>query len=93
MHNSYKYAGCVLGGVLSLQAAELFAQERRSVGLEEIIVTAQKREESLTDVPMSVSALSAETMENRQLNSLADLANSVRVFKTLCQPTSFHKLM
>ena len=51
MHNIYKCAGCVLGGVLSLQSAGLLAQERRSVGLEEIIVTAQKCEESLTDVP------------------------------------------
>ncbi len=32
--------------------------------LEEVIVTAQKRAQSLQDVPMSVSALSSDTMTN-----------------------------
>jgi|TARA_B100002003_G_scaffold146783_2_gene135881 outer membrane receptor protein involved in Fe transport len=45
--------------------------------LEEIIVTAQKREQSLQDVPISVSAVSGETIENRSINSLSDLSRSV----------------
>lgn len=41
--------------------------------LEEIIVTAQKREEALQDVPIAISALSADTMEKQGINNLNDL--------------------
>ena len=41
--------------------------------LEEITVTARKREESLLDVPLSISAFSADKIETMALNHLADL--------------------
>ena len=41
--------------------------------LEEIIVTARKREESLLDVPLSISAFSADKIETMALNHLVDL--------------------
>ena len=37
--------------------------ENAGGGLEEILVTAQKRSQSLQDVPISVSVLSAQTIE------------------------------
>ncbi|NWG52597.1 MAG: TonB-dependent receptor [Hydrogenophilaceae bacterium] len=40
---------------------------------EEIIVTAQRREEALQDVPLSVSAISAENLAVRGVDSLSDL--------------------
>ena len=40
-----------------------------------IIVTAQRRDEALEDVPMSVSLLSADTLANAGVNSVQDLAN------------------
>ena len=42
--------------------------------LEEIVVTAQKRVESLSEVPISISAVSGETLENRSIDSLATLS-------------------
>ncbi|MFM7433546.1 MAG: hypothetical protein ACKO3O_08615, partial [Gammaproteobacteria bacterium] len=44
------------------------------LALEEIVVTARKREESLQDVPIAVTAFSAEDISNRQVNSLDDIA-------------------
>jgi iron complex outermembrane recepter protein len=57
-------------------AAEEDAQ-RRSAVLEEIVVTAQKREERLIDVPMSITALSGETIENAGMQNIIDLSYAV----------------
>lgn len=43
-------------------------------GDEEIVVTARKREERLQDVPISVTALSGDTLENQQVNSVREIA-------------------
>jgi outer membrane receptor protein involved in Fe transport len=41
--------------------------------VQEVIVTAQKREESLQSVPIAVTALSGKSLKDRQINSGADL--------------------
>ena len=41
--------------------------------MEEIIVTAQKRDESVQDIPVSVTAISAETIEAHGIETTADL--------------------
>lgn len=46
------------------------------VGLEEVIVTAQKREESLQDTPISIAVLGAEALSERGITSITDLASS-----------------
>lgn len=43
----------------------------------DIVVTANKREESLNDVGLSISAFSAETLATKRINSVADLASIV----------------
>ena len=43
-------------------------------GLEEVVVTATRREQSLQEVPLSVSALSADNLANRNINNLGDLS-------------------
>ena len=45
--------------------------------LEEIVVTAQKRAETLSEVPISISAVTGETLENRSIDSLATLSQSM----------------
>ena len=53
---------------------EAFAQgapESDSLILEEVIVTAQRREESLQDVPISISTFTGETLEKSNINSAA----------------------
>ena len=42
--------------------------------LEEVIVTAQKRAESLQDVPISMTAISGEKIEETAMHSFQDLA-------------------
>lgn len=43
--------------------------------LEEIVVTAQKRVQSLQDVPIAVQAISADTLEQNTVVSISDLGN------------------
>jgi iron complex outermembrane receptor protein len=42
--------------------------------LEEIVVTAQKREQRLQDVPVAITAVSAETIEANRITSVRDLS-------------------
>lgn len=48
-----------------------------SAELEEVIVTAQKRAESLQDVPISMTALDGERMEDTGVRSFADMSSYV----------------
>ena len=48
-----------------------------SAGLEEIVVTAEKRSEKLLDVPASVGVLTGDQLESLGVNSLTDLAGYV----------------
>jgi iron complex outermembrane recepter protein len=64
---------CATAGVLAFSAGVADAQEPRdSRSLEEIVVTAQRREESLQEVPLSISAFSAETIEKAGIGEAAD---------------------
>jgi len=44
-------------------------------GLADVIVTATKRETNLQDTPISISVVNSETLENRHVQSLMDLAD------------------
>jgi iron complex outermembrane recepter protein len=44
--------------------------------IEEMIVTAQKREDNLQDVPIAISAFSGEQLERRGIQNLADLSSA-----------------
>ena len=59
-------------GILS--SDKVLAQREISAGIEEIVVTAQKREENLQDVPASVSAMDAATLEKTFARDLMDVA-------------------
>lgn len=56
------------------------AQESAQVGLEEIVVTATRREENLQTIPVAVSAYSGESLADNKVFSASDLANSVPAF-------------
>jgi iron complex outermembrane receptor protein len=58
--------------------ADVRAQaEPGSTNLEEVVVTARKREERLLDVPVAVTALSSEQLERQSIASLDDVTNAV----------------
>jgi len=61
----------------ALAADEPEAEAAADGGLEEVVVTARKREESLQTVPMNVLSFSAEDMERRQVTSLENIAGNV----------------
>ncbi|MBD2858103.1 TonB-dependent receptor [Spongiibacter sp. KMU-158] len=52
------------------------AQKKKAV-LEEIIVTAQKREESIQDTPISIKAFNAEALEVQGIEGIGDLGAKV----------------
>ena len=60
-----------------------FAQENSSnsfVGLEEIIVTAQKREQNINEVGMSIDVASGQQLENAGIKDMIDLGRLVSGF-------------
>ncbi|WP_372707584.1 TonB-dependent receptor [Brevundimonas sp.] len=62
---------CAFGfaGVASAQSAP----EERATTIDDIIVTAQKREQNLQDVPIVVTTLSAETLQDAGVRDIKDL--------------------
>jgi len=54
-----------------------FAQGAEKPIFEEVIVTAQKREQSIYDVPVAISAFSAETIEKQGITDLIDIGKFV----------------
>ncbi|MEC9414716.1 MAG: hypothetical protein VYC43_04000, partial [Pseudomonadota bacterium] len=55
----------------------VFSQEQENValdGIEEIVVTARKREENIQETALSVSALSSRDLDRRFPNDIRDLA-------------------
>lgn len=72
-------AGMISFGALTMAlAAPAFAQDAPAESdtgpaLEDIIVTAQKRSENLQDVPIAVSAFTAETLQSAGVSGSADL--------------------
>jgi len=57
------------------EAALAQAPETNTTGLEEIVVTAQKRAENVQSVPISISAVSETELSNRSVKQISDLAS------------------
>lgn len=72
---NHRLASAVAAVLAASPAPAVWAQETETVGLQEIIVTAQRRAENLQDVPIAVQALSGENLA--QLN-VATLDEYVR---------------
>jgi len=51
------------------------AEDDGAGGIRDIVVTAQKRAESVQDVPIAVSAFASEALEERAVSSVAQLSN------------------
>ncbi len=64
---------CLVVAGLSLSSAQANAQAT----LEEVVVTAQKREQSLQDVPLAVSAMTGESMRDAGINDIEGLSRQV----------------
>jgi outer membrane receptor protein involved in Fe transport len=60
-------------GSLALSSAAI-AQEEETLALEEVVVTAQKRQQSLEEIPMSITVLGGTLLERQQAFDFADMA-------------------
>jgi outer membrane receptor protein involved in Fe transport len=74
-------AGAALVAVAPAAAQRSGAADAAAPGaddrIDEIVVTAQKREERLLDVPQSISVVFSATLERQQIRSIADYASLV----------------
>src|SRR5437016_9196803 len=61
--------------VQAQQATATSAQSGTSGGLEEIVVTAQRRRENVQDVPIAISAFTAEALQSRNLVDVRSIGN------------------
>lgn len=66
-------AGCASTLILAQPAASVGKEKAKSRLLEEVIVTAQKREENLQDVPVSVQSFSEDTLDALGVFNTSDL--------------------
>lgn len=60
--------------VIATPAAAQSAQTDANGGLLEIIVTAQKREQSLQDVPVAITALTSDAIQSNRVTNVSDLS-------------------
>ena len=78
MHISGKtrhFLGLLTGASLAAISAPAFAQDAdNGGGLDEIVVTAQKREQNLQEVPLAISAISAAKIEQLGIKDARDLS-------------------
>ena len=64
----------ILRAALLASVAVGFTVQDASAQIEEIIVTSRKREESLQDIPMSITAFDSEAIVRNRIQNLEDLA-------------------
>jgi iron complex outermembrane receptor protein len=73
--NQRTLLSCAISSVLGLGGAAALAQETsRTSILEEVVVTAEKREANIQDVPVAVSAYTSERRDTLGLNTVEDFA-------------------
>ncbi|MCC2600876.1 TonB-dependent receptor [Sphingopyxis yananensis] len=87
-------AACLLTGVSPVLAQDNVAEEAVSAssqgsgGLEEIVVTAQKRSESLQKTPISIMAMTSADLEKKGIVDLTDLRTQVPALQVTPHPNS-----
>jgi iron complex outermembrane receptor protein len=89
MKPSFKKPGVVLAfSCLCIAAPAVFAQDAATAtdtgngGLTEIVVTAERRAQNMQDVPVAITAVTADTLSNANAFSLSDLSEVVPSFRT-----------
>lgn len=72
----------IVGGVLTLSSGSALAQTTAtSQSSDEIVVTAQRRNERLVDVPITVTAVSSEALNNAGIDATGGLEQVVPAFR------------
>ena len=76
-HRKALFVGILGASALLLAEGTMAQDDVTNLGIEEMVVTAQKREENVQAVPISISSLSASDIERRGVQSAADLMSTV----------------
>ena len=72
---TFVFVFLILVAIVSLKPTTVLAQDDNALALEEIIVTAQRREQSLQEVPISIEVFSGNLIRQQGFRDLDDLAN------------------
>jgi iron complex outermembrane receptor protein len=78
----------VASAIAQILSTSAYAAQPSTGELEEVVVTAERREANLQSVPVAVSAFTAEAIENRQITEARDLERVVPSLKMLNNITS-----
>ena len=65
---------CAAGGAVALFVSQAVVAQDQG-GLQEVVVTAQKREQNVQDVPIAISAFTGEQLQQKGLNDIHALSN------------------
>ena len=65
----------VAAGALATAQESTPPREDKETGLGEVVVTAQFREQSVQDTPLSITAISGDMLESRSQTNLAEITN------------------
>ncbi|MCU0256456.1 MAG: TonB-dependent receptor plug domain-containing protein, partial [Vicinamibacterales bacterium] len=70
-------SGALLAGAIAAAASSvtLLVPRPGHAQVDEIVVTTRKREENLQDVPIAIEAFSNETLQQKDIDNIADLTN------------------
>lgn len=68
------------GALAQTQPPQIDPAESQTATVDDIVVTAQKREQAVNDIPLAITAISSEQLENRNIESAADLTRVVAGF-------------
>lgn len=93
--NSMKHGLFFTGSLIALVAAvpAMAAEAEVGAGVPDIIVTAQKREQLLIDVPQSVSVVGGEALENVQATNFSDYLKLVPGLQLVQTTPGFGRLV
>lgn len=86
-HSTWQHASAMALAIALIGSPQAFAQTETSASEElntqtdEIIVTARKREETILEIPVSISAFSQEALNDRGITDAASLSNFTPGFK------------
>jgi iron complex outermembrane receptor protein len=64
----------ITAAVIAASVSQFTTTSAFAEGLEEVVVTAERRDRDVQDIPISMTALSAEQLENKAVTRLDDLA-------------------
>ena len=83
----------VVTGLCLADARLALAQEQTPEGIQEVVVTAQRREENLQTTPIAITALSAETLQKAGVNTFAGVAEQSPSINFTPYPSSSNTLI